>query len=155
MTQMRVQITTPYGVETQTFPEDERLIVTNIHGDTFVGEYVLRRLLDQLPTTSSEAATLAAGDPRHDRFRVFGYDYEDVGERESVFALSWITVLLGVTTIEQIIITAAYYDDMDYDLPDGIEFGEQYMYPLASLPFEVVVEDVTGQLYDEVKAGEA
>lgn len=155
MTQMRVQITTPYGVVIEDFPEDERLIVTNIHGDTFVGERVLTRLLEELPQSAHEARLVHAGDKSIDPFRVFGWDYEDVGEHESVFALSWVNVVLGNLTLEQHIITGAYYDDMDYDLPDDVEFGERYMYPLASLPFEVVVEDVTGQLYDEVKAGEA
>lgn len=154
MTQMRVQITTPYGVVTEDFPEDERLIVTNLHDDTFVGEQVFIRVLDTLPMSAHEARLVHASDKSIDPFRVFGWDYEDVGEHESVFAISWVSVLLGNLTLEQVIVTGAYYDDDDYDLPDGVEFGEQYMYPLASLPFEVVVEDVTGQLYDEVKAGE-
>jgi hypothetical protein len=149
MTQMRAQITTPYGVTTRDFPDHEQLVVTNIHGDTWVSESVLSDILDQLPVTSTEAA--ATVEPS----RVFGYDAVDVGERESVFTLAWPVSALGVTTIATLIITASYYDDDCWDLPDGVEFGESYMYSLTELPFEVVVEDVTGQLYDEVKAGEA
>lgn len=155
MTQMRVQITTPYGVTTRTFSEDERLIVTNIHGDTFVGSIVLTDLLGHLPMTPREALAAVDADSRAVEGRIFTYDLVDVGEHEDVFALSWTSTFAGTSLLGLVIITGAYYDDDDYDLPDGVEFGEQYMYSLAGLPFEVVVEDVTGQLYDEVKAGEA
>lgn len=138
MAQMRITLTSPYGVVTRDFPDDERDIATTRDGEVAITQTVLDRLLDQ--------AVHATHDQQLDP--MFEYDSGDEGD----YAIARTGTMLGKRYLDVDLLRSQ--DDI-LDLPDGVDMSELRCYFLESLPFEVTVEDTTGQLYDEVMAGEA
>lgn len=135
MTQMSVQITTPYGTVDAVFDEDMRDVVTTIDGGTTLVTYdLMHRLLTQAESVTHEQQS----------YPQVGFDDSD--EHDFIFAV--VIGVLGrrVINVERI----SAQDPGLYDLADA-EFSELDGFDLDDLPFEVTVTDTTGQLYDDLK----
>lgn len=134
MTQMSVQITTPYGTIDAEFPEDMRDVVTSDDGTTLVTYNLMSSLLNQAErVTHHEQGHTLIG-------------FEDSDEHD--FVIATVRDVIGRQVVELARVSAQ--DPGMYNLGD-VEFSEVDAFDLDDLPFEVTVTDTTGQLYDDHK----